>query len=825
MRKFTTLLIGIIFLSISSQLFAQAPVGGAVYGVISESTGDNAVEYANITAFLAKDSSLITGTITDVDGRFFIQELPMDSMWLEIEFVGFAKHTTEVFTLDVNNPYKGFEEIVLNPAVNMLGEVNVEAEVKHVEYQIDKKIINPTKDIVAAGGTAVDVLKNVPSVQTDLDGNVSIRGNSGFKLLIDGRPSIITGSDGLKTIPAENIERIEIITNPSARYEADGVAGIINVILKAEKRKGINGMVSLNGGKVLDTYNTSNNLIFNIRREKINFFIGANYSIRNHPGSGDLLQETTLPMDSLLRISTDFNSVWKSKNYSFRAGTDITLSDKDLLTISGSIGKWGYGNITSSNNTFEALSLINSNLYTYTYDQTTTMDLFNNYYTANIDYQHKFKKEGHEINLLGTYDIGEFERYNDYIVGYSDDYLTANNINNFGNNVIELSDNSRGQFELNYINPIWKGKLEAGYKLNMFNSSGMYDYYNILTPDGETIAIDSAKLNPLDSYENIQSLYSTYSGEVLKFGYKLGLRMEYTDRLYTKTITGTEFGNKDLSFFPTVHISRNINESNQLFASYSRRITRPHPWHLDPQTTIVGLSMIRMGNPELQPEFTDSYELGYSIFKGMNYLSLEAFYRKTNNKISQISYLSDTSYMVSVTTFDNIDKDYSTGLEAMLNIKLFKAITFATGGSVYYYAIQGTTGSETISKETYNYNAWLNLSYTYPKTKTKLQVSGYFSGPRVELYSTSKSFYTLSAALKQDFLKSKLSVTFGCDNIVHSKYWVSETINGSLYSNTNYMIAGFRLKLGVTYRINDYKPRKDKTNEGGQEGGGGMPMM
>jgi len=799
--------------------------GGVIYGLVTESLEGQFVEYANISVYLAKDSSLINGTISDASGRFFVQKLPKDSLYIEVEFVGFKKYVSDIFVLTEQVPYFGFENIVIEPDVNVLGEVNVEAEVKHVEYQIDKKIINPTKDILAAGGTAVDVLKNVPSVQTDIDGNVSIRGNSGFKLLIDGRQSIIEGSDGLKSIPAENIERIEIITNPSARYEADGVAGIINVILKKEKRNGINGMLSANVGKVLDKFNTSENLIFNIRKENINFFFGVNYRKHNHPGSGDLTQQTLLT-DSLLQTNTDFTSIWQSENYSVRLGTDITITENDLLTVSASLGKWGHGNVTTSANVFDAMSTVNTNSYSYVYNQVSAMDFFNNYYKFNLDYTHKFKKEGHELNLLGTYDLGQFERYSDYLVTYEADYITTNGISNFGNNAEETDNNNRTQFELNYVNPIFGGKLEAGYKLNLFNSSSQYDYYNLIAPGGEERLIDSTRLNPLDAYENIQSLYSTFSGEVLKIGYKLGLRMEYTDRLYTKTLSGGEFGNEDLSFFPTVHISKSINQSNQIFGSYSRRITRPHPWHLDPQTTIVGLNMIRMGNPELKPEFTDSYELGYSVFKGMNYLSLEAFYRKTNNKISQLSYLSDTSYTVSVTTFDNIDMDYSTGLEAMINVKILKAITFATGGSVYYYALEGTTDSGTVlSKESFNYNAWLNVSYTYPKTKTRLQVSGYFSGPRIELYSTTKPFYTISSAIKQDFFKNKLSLTFGCDNIIHSKYWVSETVNGNLMSTTNYLISGFRLNLGLTYKINDYKPRRDKGETDGQQGGGGMPMM
>jgi hypothetical protein len=248
---------------------------GACFGLVTESVDGKAVEYANISVFSLKDSVLITGTISGEDGRFLITGLPFDDLWIEIEFLGFGKYVSEVFHLNAQSPYKEFENVIITPAANVLGEVNVQAEMKHVEYQIDKKVVNPSKDILAAGGTAADVLKNVPSIQTDLDGNVSIRGNSGFKLLIDGKPSVIQGSDGLKQIPAEAIERIEVITNPSARYEADGVAGIINVIMKKDKRDGINGLVSLSVGKILDTYNTSDNFNFNIRKKNFNFFIGG----------------------------------------------------------------------------------------------------------------------------------------------------------------------------------------------------------------------------------------------------------------------------------------------------------------------------------------------------------------------------------------------------------------------------------------------------------------------------------------------------------------------------------------------------------------------
>ena len=811
-----TLLTIIAIGNIKSQDFE----GGIIYGLITESLEGQFVEYANISVYLAKDSSLINGTISDASGRFFVQKLPKDSLYIEVEFVGFKKYVSDIFVLTEQVPYFGFENIVIEPNVNVLGEVNIEAEVKHVEYQIDKKIINPTKDILASGGTAVDVLKNVPSIQTDIDGNVSIRGNSGFKLLIDGRPSVIEGSDGLKQIPAESIERIEIITNPSARYDADGVAGIINVIMKEDKREGINGLISLNGGKVLDTYNTSDNFIINFRRKKFNFFVGADYRYYNHPGSGTTNQLTTLS-DSLISIDSEFESLWRNQNYNFRAGSDLSLTDKDILTVSASIGEWGHGNENTSANTYSTLATDESTLNAYSYDQSSGLDLKNRYYSGHLNYQHKFPKEGHEINILSSFNGGQFDRSSTYFVDYDNSFNGS--VANYGNYAFENDINFHGEAELNYINPIFGGKLEAGYKYRLVNSDGTYDYYNIMSEDVNDREIDSTMLNPLKSYENIQSLYSTFSGELLKIGYKLGLRMEYTDRQYIKKIDNTQFGNEEISLFPTVHLSRAFKEKHQIFTSYSRRINRPQPWFLDPQTTITGLYSVRQGNPELKSEFTDSYELGYSVFSGMNYFSFEAFYKQTNNKISHVISLADTSNVVTLTTFDNLDRDYAAGLEAMINVKLFKAISFATGGSFYHYALFGGDNGE-ISKKTFNYNAWLNVSYTYPKTKTKLQVSGYFSGPRVDLYTSSESFYTISAALKQDFMKNKLSVTFGCDNIVNSPYWVSETFNNNFFSRTDYLISGFRLKLGLTYRINDYKPRKDIQDDNVQQGGG-MNMM
>ncbi len=818
--KSILLISGLVLLSLFAFAQPENKNQGGCYGLVTESGAGQAVEYANITAYSAKDSSLITGTISDADGRFLLQGLPLESMWIEVEFVGFEKFISEVFTPDIKMPYKEFGNIVINPSVNVLGEVNIEAEVKHVEYQIDKKVINPSKDILAAGGTAADVLKNVPSVQTDLDGNVSIRGNSEFKLLIDGKPSVIQGSDGLKQIPAEAIERIEIITNPSARYDASGVAGIINVIMKAEKRDGINGLLTLSGGKILKTYNTSDNFMFNIRRNKINFFIGADCRYYNHPGSGNSTQISG--SDSRTEINTDFNSLWKNNNYNIRTGADIDITPKDLLTISGSIGSWYYGYNFDSYNSFK-YSTGSSVIKEYSFDQKSLMDFRNNFYTGNINYTHKFAKEGHELNLAANYNSGSYTRISHYLVKYSDEYIIANNISNFGNLTDEVEKPLSSSFEINYANPLFGGMLEAGYKADISGSDATYDFYNLTDPEGETMLIDSGRSNPLKMNENIQSLYSTYSGNFLKFGYKLGLRMESTDRQFTKTLTGYQFGNEELSLFPTVHISKSLNEKNQMFASYSRRIQRPQPWFLDPQTTSTGLYNLRQGNPELKSEFTDSYELGYSLLKGMNYFSLEAFYRQTNNKITSVLYLADTSDVVTINTFGNIDKDFSTGLESMINVKLFKAISFSTGGSVYYYELSGNFEGDGISKKTFNYNAWLNTSYTLQKTATTFQVSGYFSGPRIELNTTSDHFFTISAALKQNLLKNKMTVIFGCDNMINSKYWVSNTTYDGFSSDSKYLISGFRLKLSLTYRINDYKPRKD--NSGQNEQGGGMQMM
>jgi outer membrane receptor protein involved in Fe transport len=800
----------------------QEVQGGGCYGTVTESAGNMAVEYANITAYLAKDSSLITGTITDVSGRFLLQELPLDKIWLEIEFVGFEKVKTETFVLDDKNPYKAFENIVISPAVNMLGEVSVEAEVKHVEYQIDKKIVNPTKDIISAGGSAVDVLKNVPSIQTDIDGNVSLRGSSDFKLLIDGRPSVIGGSEGLKQIPAEAIERIEVITNPSARYDAEGVAGIINVILKTEKRNGINGMLSLSGGQILDEFNTSNSFIVNFRKDKVNFFLGGNYNIFNWPGSGHTNQITT-GGDSIVQILSDFTSLWQNNSYNFRGGGDYYFANKDVLTLSFNVGEWSYGGNNNSTNTFTAKDSLLTRSNSYSFDQFTDFSIINNYYAGTVNYQHKFKKEAHELSLSASINSGFETKDTRYTVNYSDIFLNNNPISKFGNYTYEENDNSRAELELNYINPIFGGKLEAGYKMSIFDVVGTYDFYNILNPEHDSIVIDSLQINPLTSFENIQSIYSTFEGSLLKFGYKIGLRMEYTDRVYTKRLTGFEFGNKDISLFPSVHISRSINDKNQFFASYSRRINRPYSWYLDPQIIVTGLFSSQIGNPELKPEFTGSYDLGYILMTGKHYFSVEAFYRQTNNKISSVFYMTDSLGLNTVTTFSNIDKDYSSGLEAMASLN-FGPFSFATGGSFYNYTLIGQYNGATINRNAFNYNLWLNTSVVYKKTGTKFQINGYFSGPEVDAYSSADPYYSLSAAVKQDFLKNKLSITLSCDNLLYKKDYITETVQNNFYSESIYHISGFRFRLSLVYRINDYKPREESENPESEQGGG-MKMM
>jgi outer membrane receptor protein involved in Fe transport len=833
MKKLITLLFTIFFGTLS--LFAQfgndyTPGETIIWGLVKDQATNAPMEYANISIYRSKDSVLINGSITGANGYFLIKGLPKDTaLYAEIEFIGFTAKKTDSFTLTSELFYHDMGEIILSASVNVLNEVEVAEEVRHVEYKIDKKIINPTKDIVSEGGSAVDVLENTPSIQVDLDGNVSLRGSGNFKLLIDGKPSVLQGSEGLRQIPSGSIDRIEVITNPSARYDASGTAGIINVILKKEKKDGINGMLTSSYGRY-NQYSLYG--LLNIRKGKFNFFVGGSTSRYPSPSRSESFNRT-YSGDSVFYLNSftkdGSNSEWRSSNYNVKGGFDYSLTEKDIFTLSGNFGNWKYGgDFITLNNEF----LIDSNNPNTHFDerfylQNNNWDIQGTYYSGSLDYLHKFADMDHEITAHINYNGNVRKDTSVYNLNYTDNsYEILNNIPDSLASSQTISNGSDYDFEgkIDYIRPLFKsGKLESGYKYSTTQGDSKY-YYMVFDPYSNQY-INIANLeNPMRLNLQIHAAYLMFSHEIWGLGYQLGLRMENTSRTFTKLLDQSKYEVNYTEFFPSIHVSKKIGEMHQIMASYSRRIQRPQPWFLDPQVTVTGPHSLRQGNPELKPEFIDSYELGYSLIAGMNYVSLEAFYRQTNNMISHVTYNTDTSATTVISTFENLNKDYSYGLELMGNFNITKWFMFNTGGSIYNYYIEGDINDTEINDHALTYRMWLNPTFKIPKTDTRIQFNSYYGGPSIRAFSKTDPYYSVGVGIKQEFFKKKLSVSIGADNIIHAETWHSVTDSGNFYSDSYYYIPGWKYRVSLTYRLNDFKQRKDdNTSKGAPQGGqGGM---
>jgi outer membrane receptor protein involved in Fe transport len=774
---------------------------GQITGFVFEKTSKDPIEFANVVVYNSRDSSIVSGGITDKKGYFKVDKLRYGRYYVEIIFIGYGKHTIPGIIISPDKKVIDLNKIYLNVDAQVLGEISIEAQINDVEYKLDKKVINVNQDIVSAGASAVEVLENVPSVTTDIDGNVSLRGTESFLVLIDGRPSPLQGSEALQQIPASSIENIEIITNPSAKYEADGVGGIINVILKKDRRKGYNGQIAANYG----SFNSfGGNALFNFRTNKFNFFIGGDYNARNGEGSGYSLRKTYLP-GSTFNLENNSNNNRDNGSGSARIGMDYYIKDNEVITISGRYGQYKRDNIGNS-----WVNSYYSNEYDdifneYDYFSENSFLLKGGYFTGDINYSKRFRKEGHEIQAYFSYS-GDFdEEINQYTEHQVDenrnpvgDDLNSNRTKtDYSGNIITG--------KIDYVLPLFeRGKLEAGWQMNYSVHDNDYKYQILLNSGWED---DFSRWNPYTFSNNIQSGYAIFSNYYKKFGYQLGLRAEYTDRLFHQTSTDQEWGYKKFDFFPSLHLSYELPADMQIMASYSRRLRRPRSHYLDPFIEIEDPNNIRQGNPYLEPEYTNSYDLNFQKRFGTHFISFEAYVRETNNKMERIITVNDTAPNINISTHQNIGKDLSVGSEIMANINIFSWWNFNISGNIFYYEI---ISDEYSNSNTVTWRARLNNTFRIKKTNTVIQFGGHYMAPSITAQGKRYGNIMSNIGVRQDFLDRKLSVSVNLRDIFGTGKWKNETITDQLYSISEHKRKSPTFNISLTYRINDFKVRKDK---------------
>lgn len=812
-HKFLPFII-LIFLSVSG--FADDPTSemkrGILKGFVFDQNEKQPLEYATISVIKNRDNTIANGTITDETGFFKIKDMDFGMFQVKISFIGYKSKTIDKVMIRPDNNEIDLGQIMLEPNVEVLQEAVIVADRPTLTYKIDKKIINVSQQHTSASGTAVEILENIPSVTVDIEGNVSLRGSESFMVLIDNKPTVLDPSDALSQIPASAIENIEVITNPSAKYDPDGTSGIINIITKKNKLQGFNGIVNANVG-MYDRY--GGDFLFNWRKERMNIFFGADFNNRNM--EGDINTENWNERnDTVYNVLSDGGFNRGKVSYSTRGGFDLTLNPRNLINFEAQIGY--HDRRGSSNTNFEEYTnpITTNNLYTSN-EESKRGGL---YYNLNLSYTKKFAKKGHEIYTLVNY------RYRDSDEESTNELIDATGNQASGQISTESGPSNSYRFQVDYTLPlIGNSKFEAGYnarielstdlsEMEQYNTTtGVYDYMNEFMHD---VSHDN----------NIHSVYTMYSGELGRFGYQGGLRGEYTYRDITLNETGESFLIDRFDLFPTLHVSYSTVKENQWMANYSRRIQRPRGWNLEPFLTWRNAYEVRIGNPELIPEYINSYELSHLIKFGRNSFSVDGYYRITENKIERITSTYEGN--VRQTTYQNVGKDYSLGIEMMLGIDIQKWWHVDLMSNIYDYRVEGDyeydDNNELVvvdfSESSFNWNARLNNTLRIGKT-TRIQLNGMYNSTTVTAQGEREGFFMTNLAVKQSFFENKLSATLQVRDLFGTMVHSSTYAGDDFYSYSNFQPNMPLVTLNLSFKINNYKPdRKSRSEDNGNDMGG-----
>ena len=781
---------------------------GVIKGKLIGEKSKEPIEYASVALYSQTDSSLVTGVISKPNGNFVISNVKAGTYYIRITFIGFERVNLSDIIINKEHHSKNFGVIKMRHANAELAAVEIVAEQAYVEYKIDKKVVNVSNNLDAAGGNAVDALENVPSVSVDIDGNVSLRGSGNFQVLINGKPSPLSASDALQQIPSAAIKNIEIITNPSAKYDPDGMTGIINVILKDDVQQGLNGLVEA-GVSSFNSYTL--NALINYRKNKLNFFGGVNARLRNMPGGGTTKLENFINPDTTFYSDGTLDRERKRDNYTFKGGMDYYINDNHTVSIEGSY-IFHQNAKDYKTNTHEYTNPADYDLFKIS-ENTGGRD--GNHVKGSLNWTYKDKKKGKELVTLMYLSNGDEKKEEDQMEYLSDkNWLKSDQILS-GLNTTDDKNQLDFRFKMDYTKKLKKdSKYELGIQSRNYRekSNFLFNQYDTLT---NTYIYRPDYSSKLVFDRDIYSAYGTYSGMFKNFGYQLGLRGEYTNRYIDSELAGKSSTIDRFDIFPTVHLSQKIGKTNEVMASYSRRIDRPGGWELDPNPIFISSDFIRVGNIDLEPEYTDNFEMSYQKGFGASFVSLEGYYRTTKNKITRLRTVDQNN--VTYMTFANLDRDHSTGVEAMLNYRITKWMKMTLTGNYYYYKIEANEEAKTKERTSNNFKINGNLNFNITKMM-RLQLTGFYRGPSVTAQGNMAAFTMVNTALRYDFFNHKLSATFKVRDIFQTMRHEMDSYTETFNTHNSFYRQSPSFSLTVSYRINNYKQSR-KPSIGGGEGG------
>ncbi|TDN87890.1 outer membrane receptor protein involved in Fe transport [Salegentibacter sp. 24] len=836
-----------LFLLLTSNSYSQSSGGPyEVSGKVMDNELKVPLEYATISVVDASNPQNVTGGVTNAKGVFNIEVEP-GTYNIIVEFISYE---SKRFTNRKVNSDLNLGTVELGISSDNLDEVVVRAETTQVSVQLDKKIYNIGKDLTTAGGTVSDALNNVPSVSVDLQGGISLRGNENVRILINGKPSAMAGfgdTNVLSSLPAEAIERVEVITSPSARYDAEGTAGIINIILRQKETLGFNGSFNLTTGYPVNAGLTAN---LNYRTEDYNLFTTTGYRYSESPGYAyfdtkyfENQEDTFLDNIPYNRNVEDRDMDRINRGFNTNVGMEYFIND--MSSITGAIF-YRFGNDDDLTTNISEYYLNNSTqLGTTRYERETEDE---ESYQFSLNYINKFDNEGHELTA-------DFQFENDQEMGASfiREPVIFNNTsrdNIFIPREQTTTEETQNEYliQADYVKPFGEdSQFEAGYRGNFENEVTDYKLYQ--ENGNQELVLNVNQTNIFDYSENVQALYTQYGSKLGQFSFLLGLRLENTQlkgtidselteeelqEIYSFEID-TEFDNNYLGLFPTVNLIYEIGEEENITLGYNRRINRPRGWYINPFPSRSSRNNVFQGNPNLQPAYSNAFDLGYLKRWEKITLTSSVYYQRETDAFSRIQ----ENVNITVTNPDYVEGE-DPASEQYVQQRVIRSIPFnlATNdrmgaelgflynpadwlrlnGSFNYFRfkLDGEFNGTDYSQENTSYFGRFSSKVTLP-WNVEWQTNAFYRGPSDEVQGTQEGILSIDLALSKEILDERATLSINARDLLNSRKRESYTLTDNYEQNSEFQWRQRQITLSLIYRFNQQKREQRRAEEDGDD--------
>ncbi len=822
----------VLFAFATSLLMAQNPEKKEVNvkGLILEEGTDYPLEYSTVS-FINKQGKTVTGGITDTEGKYSI-DVPAGVYTVKYEFISYKSKEVPNQNLNKNTTLPTVK-LALDAA--SLDEVVVRAETTEVQVRLDKKIYNIGKDLTAGGATVSDALNNVPSVTVDVDGAIALRGNDNVRILINGKPSAIAGfgsTDALRQLPAEAIERVEVITSPSARYDAEGTAGILNIILKKEKTLGLNGSLSTSLGVPLNSNATGN---INLRTDKFNIFNTTGVYYRNSPGNAFFdnryFSHTILDDDgNTVTIDPQFDQVIERRKYermgkgfNTNLGIEYFLTDRSSVTASAFYRK-GDGNDETTNNTFN----YNDNTVEQQITRIENEGEDDETYQLSLNYVNEFNDNGHKLTADFQYENDtetETSFITEELIFPAMETLPAEDI-------IQKEDQKEYLAQVDYVLPIGENaQFEAGYRGNFEESITDYTLFEENGTTGNFIRNDSIS-NIFTYNENVHAFYSQYGNKIGKFSFLLGLRLENTQlkgKVEAENITGStafdlNFDKNYTGLFPTVNLTYELKENENITLGYNRRINRPRNWFINPFPSRSSEANVFQGNPDLDPAYASAFDLGYLKRWKKLTLTSSIYYQYETDAFERVQEetgeVTSNGIPVIRTIPINLSTNERYGFEFGLLYNPTKWLNLNGSFNYFLFKTEGFYNNVDYGAENTSYFGRFSSKVKLP-AKIEWQTNAFYRGPSNNSQTESEGILSVDMAMSKDIINDNATLALNARDLFNSRKRNSLTTTDTFTSESEFQWRQRQVTLTFTYRFNQKKQRQrpERNGNGDDEGG------